>query len=602
MEIKFKKDGKSFCSKVLSNIIRQKTIANQININNFDKDLELSNSNADCNNSSYRINRQKHNIEQKDLKDIKIVLEAKEQDNSPVNINNRSKECLKQEEISIQETQPVYTLARHEEYSLAQHSSKVYNESSDMTLTENPTTNKNNNHKTNQNRTNTVIELNKISNPSSENSILSSSEKDHYKTNKFALEPKLHKYSNSNDTTLNIFNNFKDLKELNFTNNDLLMSSNLFCANNKTNFMNSFDIYNEDENFSFEVANMFEDADSHLNKDIGSNLINFNSHKANILFDKKHDVSAIAYEGIDAHDRCQIISNKNKENFFLNENNFINNYNNNLNDFNNNLNSRKIKVIECNTELEAYLKAIIEKFDFSCDGLNLNNKHRNNFCSTVKVKKFELANNYQSNCHHGKYDSCIPNSAQLSKKVMHMEIIDPAQFNLILKFLNTEINQKATDLNDHYKSIRRKFFDENIEKQTEYISIVKELILKRISSFNNINRELCFGINISKKVFFESFVFYFALAKFLFDNSINNSATTPINSDYLKDNFDNVKKFLYKEYNLEGFFNSKAYEKYYSLFSYNNIFNHFVTSTTNTQVAQDIYNNILRLNHVGIKE
>jgi len=365
----------------------------------------------------------------------------------------------------------------------------------------------------------------------------------------------IYKRTNMSNTTLYLVNNFKEEKEMN-QNNDIFLSQ--FTINNKTNFMNSFDLdNNDDENFSFDLINLYE------LEDLEQNNKN-ESYKINTIFDKRNDVSEINYDNSNIGYFTSNLVIEGKE--FISSHDRLKHKSN-------------CRVIDSKEEFENYIKRIIE----FC--LNTNEKNSklgnplNIFNCTVKTFKMDLLSNNEYN------------RIQFAKSQI-FEIIDPDQFNIIVDNLFSEINEKTIDLSEHYKNSRRKTFDENFSKKNEYVALINEFMMKRANIFNEVCREFITKLNITKKLLFESFVFFI----------FKKNSMQQMNSNYIRNSEENI--FICNDDNnnpndslIETMINSKKYEKYTKLFHNNGLFERLVIAS-----IDEIIYKIIRLNYIGIKE
>ncbi len=373
-----------------------------------------------------------------------------------------------------------------------------------------------------------------------------------FSTDKENANKQVRKKNTCNDTTLYLVNNFKELKDL-FPYNDTF-NSQLYNSN-KSNFLNSFDldIYGEDNN-SFEVINIFDNDESNSK---------YESNKIGTIFDKKNDVSIITQDNENIEYIC---SNLLRSSGFIPAKDKL---------------KINFRILQNVTELEAYLKIMIEAN--KNENQREKNTHlgftNNKFDCTVKLFRFELKNineNYfKFNYNHKK----------------HLEIIDPEQFNLIIKTMYVEINHKTIDLGEHYKNLRRKLFDDELTKKNEYINLIKEYFVKKANIFNEKCREFIDKLNISKKILFESFIF-FILKKNYNTNPHTNTYQSSEENMNISKNSSNFNNSI-----LDSIFNSKKYDNYIKVFSSNNLFDKIEISN-----IDEIITNIILLNFVGIKE
>lgn len=361
----------------------------------------------------------------------------------------------------------------------------------------------------------------------------------------------------SNNTTLYLVNNFKEGKEINQT-TDVCVSQ--FSLNNKTNFMNSFDIdQNEDENFSFDLINLYEfgDADQN-NKNEGL--------KINSICDKRNDVSAINHDNDNIGYLTSNILLDRTGGFLISNEKFFPQSN--------------LIILENIEELDIYLKKIIE---YSLNTNEKNNKLGNQskiFDCTMKTIKLDFFDNINNEY----------NRIQIGKR-KSFEIIDPEQFSIFTDYLYNEINQKTIDLSERYKNSRRKVFDENYSKRNEYISLIKEYMLKKVNIFSEVCREFISKLNISKKILFETFVF------FIFKKNYTLQGHSNYHMNYEENIFPNNNINKLNDSLIESIFNCKKFEKYMKLFTRNSLFDKLAIDN-----IDEIIYSITRLNYVGIKE
>jgi hypothetical protein len=167
-----------------------------------------------------------------------------------------------------------------------------------------------------------------------------------------------------------------------------------------------------------------------------------------------------------------------------------------------------------------------------------------------------------------------------------VEIIPPEEFNLVTKFIFENINRHITDLLDHFKSQRRRVFNDIPEaEQNEYIDVIKNFQQKKSEIINLIFKEFCNKLYFSAKSFINNFIFYICYFK-------------------LEYNDHNFELEIFNK-----FFNEKIFEKFCAVININKFMNFLKfnfnlnnNSNNNKDLEKNIIENLMSFNFLGIKE
>lgn len=234
------------------------------------------------------------------------------------------------------------------------------------------------------------------------------------------------------------------------------------------------------------------------------------------------------------------------------------NYNNNPNDPNENENENFVNkyLLDDLTKVENYLIIISQ----SCE----------------KNPKIFPPNTFIHSLNKVTFKDCI-----ISNEKFDFEIIPPQEFHLVSKYIFLNINKYITDILDHFKSQRRRVFDDSEKLTEEYLGVIKNFQQKKSEILNFVFKEFSSKLNYTAKSFMNNFMFYISFFKL---NGIENYG-----------NFNNNNGLEV----FNRFFNQKIFEKFCDFVRSNKIHDKV---NIDKELQKTICQNLMGFNFIGIKE